>query len=72
MCLFLLPILLFFFKNTHINSAVKTVVLGLLGFLYSLWAIYGSTPEVVFYGFLLLLLEIPFYVLTQWNKSKEK
>lgn len=59
-------------KYTHINSAVKTVVLGLLGFLYSLWAIYGSTAEVVFYGFLLLLLGIPFYVLMQWNKSKEK
>jgi APA family basic amino acid/polyamine antiporter len=59
-------------KHTHINSVVKTVVLGLLGFLYSLWAIYGSTPEVVFYGFLLLLLGIPFYVLMQWNKSKEK
>jgi APA family basic amino acid/polyamine antiporter len=59
-------------KHTHINSAVKTVVLGLLGFLYSLWAIYGSTAEVVFYGFLLLLLGIPFYVLMQWNKSKEK
>jgi len=37
-----------------------------------LWAIYGSTAEVVFYGFLLLLLGIPFYVLMQWNKSKEK
>lgn len=59
-------------KYTFKNSILKTVVLGLLGFLYSLWAIYGSTAEVVFYGFLLLLLGIPFYVLMQWNKSKGK
>jgi APA family basic amino acid/polyamine antiporter len=60
-------------KNKEPSSSVlKTVILGLLGFLYSLWAIYGSTAEVVFYGFLLLLLGIPFYVLMQWNKSKAK
>ena len=59
-------------KNKETSSILKTVILGLLGFLYSLWAIYGSTAEVVFYGFLLLLLGIPFYVLMQWNKSKTK
>ena len=59
-------------KNKETSSIMKTVILGLLGFLYSLWAIYGSTAEVVFYGFLLLLLGIPFYVLMQWNKSKTK
>tara|TARA_B100000787_G_scaffold153966_1_gene128504 strand:+ start:33018 stop:34328 length:1311 start_codon:yes stop_codon:yes gene_type:complete len=59
-------------RHTPMNSVIKTFVLGLLGFLYSLWAIYGSTAEVVFYGFLLLLLGIPFYVLMEWNKSKEK
>ena len=59
-------------KNKDTSSILKTVILGLLGFLYSLWAIYGSTAEVVFYGFLLLLLGIPFYVLMQWNKSKVK
>ena len=59
-------------KNKDTSSILKTVILGLLGFLYSLWAIYGSTAEVVFYGFLLLLLGIPFYVLMQWNKSKAK
>lgn len=60
-------------KNKEPSSSIlKTVILGLLGFLYSLWAIYGSTAEVVFYGFLLLLLGIPFYVLMQWNKSKAK
>lgn len=59
-------------NKTYTNSFVKTVLLGLLGFLYSLWAIYGSSAEVVFYGLLLLLLGIPFYVLMQWNKMKRK
>ena len=59
-------------NKNHTNSIVKTVLLGLFGFLYSLWAIYGSSAEVVFYGLLLLLLGIPFYVLMQWNKMKRK
>ena len=52
-------------NKIYTNSIVKTVLLGLFGFLYSLWAIYGSSAEVVFYGLLLLLLGIPFYVLKQ-------
>ena len=59
-------------NKIYTNNIVKTVLLGLFGFLYSLWAIYGSSAEVVFYGLLLLLLGIPFYVLMQWNKMKRK
>ena len=59
-------------NKIYTNSIVKTVLLGLFGFFYSLWAIYGSSAEVVFYGLLLLLLGIPFYVLMQWNKMKRK
>jgi APA family basic amino acid/polyamine antiporter len=59
-------------KKIHMNSFVKTFVLGSLGFAYSIWAIFGSGSETVFYGFLLLLIGIPFYVLMQWNKSKNK
>ncbi len=58
-------------KKTHINSILKTFVLGGLGFAYSLWAILGSGSEIVFYGFLLLLLGIPFYIMMKWN-NREK
>ena len=58
-------------KKLHLNKFFKTFVLGSLGFAYSLWAIYGSGSSVVFYGFLLLLLGIPFYVLMQWNKREK-
>ena len=39
-------------KKLHINNFLKTFVLGSLGFAYSLWAIYGSEADTVFYGFL--------------------
>lgn len=55
-------------KKLHANSWVKTFVLGGLGFAFSLWAIFGSGPESVFYGFMLLLLGIPFYLVMQYNK----
>ncbi len=58
-------------KKLHLNKFFKTFILGSLGFVYSLWAIFGSGSEVVFYGFLLLLLGIPFYVLMQWNKREK-
>ncbi len=58
-------------KKLHYNNFIKTFVLGSLGFAYSVWAIFGSGSETVFYGFLLLLAGIPFYVLMQWNKRKK-
>ena len=58
-------------KNLHFNNAIKTFTLGTLGGTYSLWAIFGSGSNTVYYGFLLLLAGIPFYVLMQWNKRKK-
>ena len=58
-------------KKLHLNKFFKTFILGSLGFAYSLWAIYGSGADVVFYGFLLLLLGVPFYALMQWNKREK-
>ena len=57
-------------KKTHVHNFLKTFVLGSLGFAYSIWAIYGSGTDTVFYGFLLLLLGIPFYVIMKWNQRK--
>ena len=58
-------------KKLHANSWVKTFVLGSLGIAYSIWAIYGTGQETVFYGFLLLMAGIPFYLLMQWNKREK-
>ena len=58
-------------KKLHANSWVKTLVLGGLGMAFSIWAIYGTGSETVFYGFLLLMTGIPFYLLMQWNKREK-
>lgn len=55
-------------KKLHFNNAFKTFILGTLGATYSIWAIFGAGSDTVFYGFLLLLAGIPFYVLMQWHK----
>lgn len=57
-------------KKIHPKSWVKTFVLATLGFSYSLWAIYGSGSDTVYYGFLLLLLGIPVYIYMKWIKTK--
>lgn len=58
-------------KNLHFNNVIKTFLLGTLGAAYTIWAIYGTGSETVFYGFLLLIAGIPFYVLMQWNKRRK-
>ncbi len=57
-------------KKLHSNNWIKTFVLSALGFTYSLWAIYGSGPDTVFYGFLLMLIGIPVYIYMKWIKNK--
>lgn len=41
---------------------VKKAIVPLMGFGYAAWAVYGSGAEVVFYGFLMILAGVPFYV----------
>ncbi|MGF1557673.1 MAG: amino acid permease [Flavobacteriaceae bacterium] len=49
------------------HNWLPDLILSSLAFLFSLWAIYGAGEEAVFYGFLLLLAGIPFYV---WMKFR--
>lgn len=53
------------------RSLIGIAGLGMLGFIYSVWAIYGSGAEVVFFGFLLLLAGVPVHVLIRWRQSKK-
>ena len=45
-----------------INS-FRSVILGLFGSIYSLWAIFGSGIDSIVYGTILLLLGIPIYLI---------
>jgi APA family basic amino acid/polyamine antiporter len=57
--------------KVKVHSWIQTFVLGTLGMLFSLWAIYGSGRDTVFYGFMLLLAGIPFYLLMRYNQKKK-
>ena len=47
------------------------LVLAFLGFFYSLWAVLGSGQEVVYWGFMLLLLGIPIFILMKYKYEKQ-
>ena len=50
-----------------INS-FRSVILGLFGSLYSLWAIFGSGIDSIVYGTILLILGIPIYLILKIKK----
>lgn len=49
---------------------IKVAVLGAIGFLYALWALYGAGAETVFLGFLLVLVGIPIHVGINWRNAR--
>ena len=56
-----------FSTATHVLFSLRSGekwnwIWGSLAFVFSMWAIVGCGEEVVFYGFLVLMLGIPFYV----------
>ncbi|WP_026882699.1 APC family permease [Clostridium akagii] len=55
----------------NLLTFIKNSIVPLLGFIYAVWAIYGSGAEIVMYGFLLILAGIPFYIyMSLKNKDK--
>ena len=51
------------------EGALSKLIIAALAFIYSVWAIAGSGTETVFWGFILLLSGIPFYVIIQIRKQ---
>ena len=49
---------------------IGSVILALLAFAFSLWAIAGAGQETVYWGFIFLMAGIPFYILIYWNKKR--
>jgi APA family basic amino acid/polyamine antiporter len=56
-------------KNLHPKKWAQAIVLAALAFIYSLWAIAGTGEKTVFYGFLLLMAGIPFYIWIVFKNS---
>lgn len=57
---------LIFLVRQDLNSNKWTIFLSILTFVFLVWAIAGSGYEIVYWGFLLLLAGLPFYV---WLKK---
>jgi len=49
---------------------VKVAILGGLGFLYALWALYGAGANTVFLGFMLIVAGIPIHVWIKWQNAR--
>ncbi len=52
------------------NQFSSKLIIALMAFAYSVWAVIGSGSTVVYWGFVLLILGIPFYILMIWNQKK--
>ena len=49
---------------------ISAILLSSFSFLFCLWIIIGSGQEIVYWGFLLLMSGIPFYVWIIWLRDK--
>lgn len=49
-------------EEFNLKIFLKKSSLALLAFTYTLWTIYGSGAETVMWGFILMLIGIPFYI----------
>ncbi|WP_306752341.1 hypothetical protein [Paracoccus actinidiae] len=51
----------------------KVAELGVLGFLYALWAIYSAGAQTVFLGFLFIFAGISVHVAIKWsNRARDR
>ena len=56
-------------RKLTLSVFIKKSLVPLLAFIYALWTIYGSGSEIVMWGFILMLIGIPFYI---YNYHKNK
>jgi APA family basic amino acid/polyamine antiporter len=57
-------------KHLYPHKWRQAILLAVLAFAYSLWAIAGTGEKTVFYGFMLLMAGIPFYIWIVYKNSK--
>lgn len=59
-------------KYLNAKSWFSAIILSAGGFSFSIWAIAGSGEESVFWGFLMLLAGIPFYIWNNWKRNRKQ
>jgi APA family basic amino acid/polyamine antiporter len=57
-------------KSTSVKLITGAAILSFFAFLFSLWMIYGSGEETVFWGFLLSMSSVPIYVWAVWKRDR--
>ena len=56
-------------KQFNLFNFLKFSFISIVAFSYSVYTIYGAGAEYVLYGFLLLLIGIPFYIFIKLKKK---
>jgi len=51
------------------KDSISKMIIAIMAFVYSVWAVVGSGQEIVYWGFVALLCGIPFYV---WMRRKRE
>lgn len=49
-------------NEISLRSFISKSIIPLMAFIYTIWTIYGSGAEIVMWGFILMLLGVPFYI----------
>jgi basic amino acid/polyamine antiporter, APA family len=57
-------------KHLDNKAWVSSIIISVLAFAFAFWAIAGSGQEIVYWGFLLLMAGVPFYVWIVRNKKE--
>jgi len=52
-----------------LKKIIKPLIIGLLAFVFLIFAIIGLGAEIVYWGFILLICGIPVYVLIKWQNK---
>ncbi len=58
-------------KEKRTTGWTAAVILAVVAFIYTLWEIAGSGEDAVYYGFVLMMMGIPFYVWLAYKKHHE-
>ncbi|MHB9797473.1 amino acid permease [Pseudomonas sp. MT3] len=53
------------------RSRPQVLAIGCLGFFYSLWALYGTGEQAIFWGFLVFMAGIPMYTWRQYRNRAQ-
>ncbi len=59
-------------KKYFKGSWLQAIALASMAFLFSLWIVTGAGQETVYFGFILLMSGIPFYIWMLWKNKRQK